>query len=866
MAGRIAGITIEIGGDTKKLQTALKGVDSSLRNTQNGLKDVDKLLKFNPTNTTLLTQKQELLAKKVTDTKDRLNTLKSSMDQLKNSDGFDENSDEAQRLQREIIATEQELKNAQKEMNNFGSVGAQQLAAVGEKMKEVGGQMTEVGKSMTQKVTAPIVGLGAAAVKVTADFDSSMSQVKAISGATGDEFEQLRSKAREMGETTKFSASESADAMYYMALAGWDTEEMLNGVSGVMALAAAGGSDLATTSDIVTDNLTAFGMAADEASHFADVMTTTMTRSNTTTEMLGESFKYVAPVAGAMGYSVEDVNLALGLMANSGIKASSAGTSLRNIMQRMANPTDDVAFAMEKLGISLDDGQGNMLSFREVMDQMRSGFGDLMISQEEFQSTLAALDSALENGEMSESQYNEQLEALTTSAFGAEGAEKARYASILGGTRAMAGMLAITSASQEDYESLANSINNASQEMALLADGSVVPLSEALASGQEVIETYKGSAEAVAGVMQDNLGGQMTILKSQLQEVAISIGDILMPVIQDIVAKIQEWVDKFNGLDQGQKEMIVKIALIAAAIGPLLVVIGTLISSIGTILTLVPLFAGPIGAIIMLITGLIMIGVSLYKNWDEIKAKASEIWNNIKTTIAGAWDSITSKVSGAVEAVKSKISGGFSAARSTVVSVFNGIKSTVASVWDGIKSKVTSVVNGIKSTVSSVFDSVKSKVTSVWNGIKSAITSPIESAKKTVTDAINKIKSVVNGVKLELPHFKLPHFTISGGKAPWGLGGQGTKPEISVSWYAKAYDNPLLFTSPTILPTADGFKGFGDGNGGELVYGRNNLMRDIRDAVGGTSNVFNITVNGAENPEAFADRLVNQIRLRTRMA
>lgn len=185
-------------------------------------------------------------------------------------------------------------------------------------MKNAGKQITDMGKTLTVGITTPLLGLGTISVKTAADFQESMSKVSAISGATGDDLERLTDMAKQMGATTKFSASESAEAFQYMAMAGWKTSDMLNGIDGIMNLAAASGESLATVSDICTDAMTAFGLSADQGARFADVLAAASSNANTNVAMLGESFKYVAPVAGAMGYSVEDTAVALGLMANSG--------------------------------------------------------------------------------------------------------------------------------------------------------------------------------------------------------------------------------------------------------------------------------------------------------------------------------------------------------------------------------------------------------------------------------------------------------------------------------------------------------------------------------------------------------------------
>ncbi len=327
MAGnRIRGITVEIGGDTTKLQTALKEVNTEIRNTQSQLKDVEKLLKLDPGNTELIAQKHRLLAQAVSETREKLETLKTAQQQ---SDEALRNGtisqDQYDALQREIIETEQRLRSLEEQANQ-SATALQKIGATGEKLQTVGNKISSVGQKLLP-VTGVVTGLGTAAVKTAADFDSAMSRVAAVSGATGSDFDSLWDKAREMGAKTKFSATEAADAMNYMAMAGWKTEDMLSGIEGVMYLAAASGEDLATTSDIVTDALTAFGLSAGDSGHFADVLAAASSNANTNVSMMGETFKYCAPVAGALGFSVEDTAEAIGLMGNAGIKASQAGTS-----------------------------------------------------------------------------------------------------------------------------------------------------------------------------------------------------------------------------------------------------------------------------------------------------------------------------------------------------------------------------------------------------------------------------------------------------------------------------------------------------------------------------------------------------------
>lgn len=369
-----------------------------------------------------------------------------------------------------------------------------------------------LGNLASQVITKAVQGLGnlvKSVVETGKAFDSSMSKVKAISGATAEQMDKLSEKAEQMGATTKFTATEAADAMGYMAMAGWKTRDMLGGIDGVMNLAAASGAELATTSDIVTDSLTAFGKSAEDAGRLADIMAAAAANSNTNVEMMGETFKYAASLAGSLGYSMEDTAIATGLMANSGIKATQAGTSLRAMMTRMAAPTKESATAMEALGLELDDGHGNMKSLMEVMKDLRSSFGDLKMSQSELTAAQTKLNAALESGEMDEDEYNDALDELITKAYGAEGAMKAQYASMLAGKNGLSGFLAIVNASEKDFDKLTDSIYNSN-----------------------------GAAEQMAKTMNDNLEGSLTLLSSAFDGFKKKLYDSFSAPLNDLVKQI----------------------------------------------------------------------------------------------------------------------------------------------------------------------------------------------------------------------------------------------------------------------------------------------------------------------------------------
>lgn len=765
---KVRGITIELGADTSGITKALKGVNSEIGATQKQLKDVDRLLKLDPGNTDLLAQKQRLLKDAVGETKDKLETLKAAQEEVgKTLEETGKGQEQYDALTREIVSCEHELENLEKKANE-SNIALQKIAATGEKMKDMGGKISAAGEKM-MPLTVGIAGVGAAVVKTTADFDAAMSKVAAVSGAAGDEFDALREKAREMGETTKYTAADSAEAMNYMAMAGWKTEDMLNGISGVMNLAAASGEELGTTSDIVTDALTAFGMTAKDSAHFADILATASSNANTNVSMMGESFKYVAPVAGSLGYSAEDVSVALGLMANNGIKASQAGTALRNIFTRIAKPTKESQMAMDRLGISLDDGEGHMYSFREIMDQMRGSFTKINMPLDEFDGQMEILIEQLENGELTEKKFSEATDELIQQAYGAEGAEKARAAAMLAGQRGMSGLLAIVNATEEDYEKLTSAVDNSSRAFAKTEQG-VMPLNEAMAQGLEIIEQYNGSAEAMAATMQDNAAGQFEILKSQAMELAISFGDMLMPVIRDLITSLQGLMDKLNGMDEGTRETILKIAGIVAAIGPLLIIIGKVMSSVGTIMTVLPKLAGVISGLTGVLGGastasggfVAAIGaisapvVAAVAAIGVLVAAFVHLWNTneeFRNNIIATWNSIKQKFDEFGQGIVDRLNAlgfDFKSFSDVVKAVWEGLCNFLGPIFEQTFKAIEAVLGGVLKGLTGMLDIFIGLFTGnwsqMWNGVKEIFSGVWEAISGIFKSKINIITHGINTV------------------------------------------------------------------------------------------------------------------------
>lgn len=634
------------------------------------------------------------------------------------------------------------LKTAQSQADSISSNTANKIS---KNFASIGSKMSSLGKTLSTTITAPIAAIGTAALKAGSDFEAQMSKVEAISGATADEMQALTAKAKEMGAKTKFSATESAQAFEYMAMAGWKSSDMLNGIEGIMNLAAASGEDLALVSDIVTDAMTGFGLSAKDSAHFADVLASASSNSNTNVAMLGESFKYVAPVAGSLGYSIEDTSIALGLMANSGIKASSAGTQLRAMLTNLAKPTDKIYEAMEYLNISLTDSNGNMKSLQELMNDLRKSFSATKMSTEEFNEQLAQINSAYENGNLTEKQYNDSLEVLMENAYGAEGALKAKYAATIAGKEGMSGLLAIVNASESDYEKLTKAIYGAS-------------------------DSYDGQGEAArqAAIMIDNLQGQITLLKSALEGIAISMYEIVLPYISQFVKNIQGLADWINGLTQEEKQQIVQLGLFAALVGPVTLVIGKLFTAVGKTIT------------IFTNLGKAIQGMTYFKHLQE----------SIELSKAGLtkFAMQTSKVG----AVAGKFGLSATAAFAGVVIIIGTLVAAFVHLWktnDKFREKILSTIDRIKKSFedfvnnmqtlideSGLADTFKKMVEAlkvVWDGFCQVLGPIFSSAFEQIANILQTVFEVLENLFIVFQGL----FTGN-----WGLMWQGIKGVFSSIW------------------------------------------------------------------------------------
>ena len=680
-----------------------------------------------------------------------------------------------------------------------------------EGMSNLGSGVTNVGKSLTTSLTVPIVGVGTAAVAMATDFEYSMSQVQAISGATGEDFQKLKDEAIELGGTTKFSAGEVADAMTEMAKAGWTTDQILSGMSGVLDAAAASGEDLGTVSTIVADAITGFGLEAADSTRVADLLTQAANAGTIGVGDLGESFKYVAPVAQSLGLNIEDCTTAISAMSMAGIKGSQAGTSLRTIMTNLVKPTDEMQKAMDELGISVTNSDGTMKSMDDIVANLRTSFNDL------------------------------------------SDAEKANYAATLAGKEGMSGMLALLNLTEEEYNAISESMyssNGVAQETAAVMQdnlkSSVEQLGGALESlairiGDQLVPIIKDITakiteftEKIAGASEEQIrmgikiaavvaaigpltmvvgkvitafttfGKIITAVKTALPLLKTAIAGVSAPVLA-VVAAVALLVAAFVDLWKNNEEFRNKITAIWNGIkkmfgdffGKITEKINSLgfeFENFGEVLMsiwkglcdfLAPIFVGvfqyisdTIQVILDVILGVVDFFISIFKGdwegaWNAVKSIFEAIWNgivswfqNIGNTLLGvlnvflgwigtSWEGIWNGIKTFFENLWNGIVAWFQGVLNGIATFFtniwNGISTFFTTIWNGISTFFTNIINGIVTFVKNAFTTLSTSIRNIFNGIKDFVTTVWNSIKTIFTNILNAIKTlftnILNGIK-----------------------------------------------------------------------------------------------------------------------
>lgn len=682
----------------------------------------------------------------------------------------------------------------------------------------VGRELAGVGTALSIGVTLPLVGVGKQAWDTASDFEASMSQVGAIAGAQGEEFDALRDKAVQLGKDTVFSSTEVSDAMVEMAKAGWNSTQIIAGMEGVLDAASASGENLSTVSTIMADSMTTFGIEASEAARVADVLTQSANMGTISISDIGQSLKYIGPSAAAAGFSFEDVNTAILAMSQSGIKASQAGTSLRGLFVNLVKPTDDMRAAMNDLGIEITNSDGTFKSLDEILAQLRSSMSGLTDEQ------------------------------------------KAYYASVLAGKTGLSGMMSLINLSQEEYDALAASIDNcggaADETAAIMQDNLKGDVEQLMGSLESLAITVMKNLEPVLRQFVQWLEGIVdwfTQLDPAIQNAIVIIGALvaaLGPVLL-VVGGIMSGAQQVNnalGVMSKAFQALTNIPGLLSSVGSAagtafsaitspagiaVAVIGVLVAAFMTLWTtnedfrnaiteiwtgivetltgffdgigerlaalgitwdtvmqglsdawnafctlLAPVFEGVFQQISNLLTfftetilGVLDIFIGLFTgNWDQfwngIATVFGAIWNLIVSSLQNIWNTIVgivntflgmlgTNIQGVLNGIASFFASIWQGICNTVSTVVNTIASVVSSVWNGISSTISGIVNGISSTISNIWNGIKNTVSNVVNGIKTAVSNAFNNAKTAVSNAMNSIKTgVSNAINNVLNFFR----------------------------------------------------------------------------------------------------------------
>lgn len=852
MAGNIKGITIEIGGDTTKLEKALKNVNTNARDLNKQLREVEKSLKFNPGNTELISQKQRILAESVENTKKKLDTLKEAQEQAKKAlaDGKI-GQDEYDALTREIIKTENQLKSLQGELDKTNS----KWKDVGDKLQKTGDKMAKVGEGMTKGVTAPIAAVAGLSIAAFKEVDNGLDTVISKTGATGEAAKSLEESFRNVASNMPASFDEVGNAIGEVNTQFGLTGEALEKASQqIIKFAQINGADVTASTISAKQAIEKYGLSAKDLDMVLDSVTKTAQNTGVSTDRLFDIVVKGSPQLKELGLNFSQATEMMGRMEQKGIDSSKALSYMTRAQTTWA-----------KQGKSITQG------LKEMQEKLASA-----------------------------TTHEEKL-AIAAEAFGTKGG---------------AFMLEVLESGALNADEFANAMEDAA--------GSVD-------------ETWEGMLDPIDLVKQ-----ALNNLKMSGADLGTALQRVLLPVIQNAIGAFKKFSDFFSKLSPKTQDFIVKVGLIAAAIGPVLVAIGKLGSGLGKTINFFSaggkgagLFAKAMGLInvkalivIGLIGALIAAGVFLYKNWDTIKEKATEIWgaiteyfkglwngvsqawtnswNAIKTTLTTIWKSFTSAATTVFNAIKTAIDTVWNALKGTTSSTWNGIKSTVGgvwndlkttattifnaikaaidtvwnavktststiwngiktviqgiwngikatattafnaikaaidTVWNAIKTSTSSIWNGIKSTVEGIWNGLKSTAASTWNAIKAAIETPINAAKETVRNAVNAIKGFFSNLRLEIPPIKMPKFPSPKIRGHFGLN-PPSAPKIS--WHDKGgiFDKPSIIgvgeKRPEFVGALDDLKSIfaevidkkGSANGGVLITGNTFVVREEAD-------------------------------------
>lgn len=775
-SNRIAGITIEIDGNTTKLTESLKKVDDSLKKTQSSLKDVNKLLKLDPSNTDLLKQKQEFLSKAIADTKAKLDQEKDALSQLKDADTSGETKEQQEALTREIAATEEQLKSLTEEYKNFGSVASQKIQAAGGKIKEAGDKIAGLGTTLTKKVTAPIMGVAAVAGKAWSDVDEGLDTVIVKTGATGEALEEMEGIVEEIPQLMNVSFGEAGEAVGEVNTRFGVTGQQLQDLSvDFLKFAKLNNTDVSSAVDKTQKVMAAFGLETKDTGALLDTFNAVGQRTGVSVETLAANMVTNSAAFTEMGFSASDAANFLGNCEMAGLDTSTVMTGLKKALQNASAEGKPMTTALSEVQYAMMHAETSTDSMKIACDLFGAKAGP-------------AIAKACESGQIS-------FNALGTNIQDNMGSVQRTF-----------------EATQDPVDDLATTFNT------------------------------------------------LKVVGADLMSV---LGEMLIPVLKKVSDKVKagkKWWDK---LTDSQKENILKVVGLVAAIGPLLVIVGKTISKVGGAVVGFGKFLGAIntvssaiqggGGLIgiigslgttlgpLLVGGAIIVGlvagtVLLVKNWDKVKAAAK----NLGTGLANAWSGIKAGMSNLMSSL-----GG------TMQRIGENMKRT----WGEITNTVQNTAGKIKSAAMAGFNGITKAAADTFTRLKSAIAAPFQGAINMVKAGVQRLKSLFN-FDWHLPRLKLPHFSMTG---RFSLNPPSI-PRISVQWYKKAYKNAIMFDKPTVVPTAAGYKGFGDGHGAEIVMGLNKL-KELTKASGDYNTTINVYAQPGQDVNQLADAIQDRLVL-----
>lgn len=669
-------------------------------------------------------------------------------------------------MEKQIESTERDLEkyNAQLKLQQSGfEQFSQKMKSVSEQAKAVGKGLSDAGKTMTAGLTVPIAGIAAAAINLGDEFEAQMSRVKAISGATGKDFDALTAQAKQLGQDTAFSASEAAEGMENLASAGFGTKEIMAAMPGMLDLAASSGEDLATSSDIAASTLRGFGLAADQAGHVADVLAKNAADTNAAVADTGEAMKYIAPVAQNAGWSLEQVTAAIGEMANAGIKGEQAGTTLRGALTSLMNPSKEQADAMKAIGFSAYDAQGKMKPLSQIIGEL---------------------------GTKTKGLTNEQRDnAIAT----------------IMGTNSLSGMQVLLKDGRGNLDTLTASLKK--------SDGAAKSMANTMQGNTKgAIEQMKGSLETAAITVQEKLAPSITRAANAVQELANKFAQ-LSPAQQDMIIKGAAIVAIVGPIVLLMGKMISGVGAIAGAISTLTGAIAVVATgaeaatpAVAGLASAIKFMTGPIGLTILAITAVVTAFLLLWNKcegfrnfwiglWNGIKTAAQAvgawfsgpfiqffqsagngiksfftgipafftgIWSSIRAATTTAWNAISSAVMAIVTPFAAAIQGPFETLKAGLANIMNGIKAVFSGVWTVIKNVVLGIVllfidlitgdfNKLHSDLTGILNNIKNAFSTIWNGIKSVVTGIAQALVGTLgtifRGGVAVLQTIGNGLK-----------------------------------------------------------------------------------------------------------------------